>query len=176
MLKKGLCLGTFIATMGIVCSAWAAKAPDQIMLKKAIGTRAQGWLPKALSKLKAKMTPEQVDKLFSGAGKISRFGFSNVPFTDIPGATSLKFYFAKDRKTKQPTQLKSVTVMFDPQLTEADGFYDQLVKVLVAKYGRAKKGMVEKKLITWVNRRFKTAQLSLFPSRMGKYFQLRVSL
>jgi hypothetical protein len=67
--------------------------------------------------------------------------------------------------------------MFDPKLTAAPGFWESLVKVTEAKYGKIKdKKQVEKKLVTWVNRKFKIAQLSKFPGSDGEFFQLESDL
>lgn len=154
-----------------------AEAPSEADLKACVGGKAS-WTPTVLSKLKAKMTPEQVAKVLPGADQVSKYGFVKVPAAGCAGATEFELYFAKDKKTQQPTQLQSVRILFDSALSTDEAFYDRLVKVLTVKYGRIrKKEQVEKKLITWVNRRFKIAQLSLMSSiRGGKHYQLNVSL
>lgn len=160
-----------------LASAQEGAAPSEADLLKSIGTKKDGWSPVVTKKLKAKMTPEETAKIFPGADKVSEFGFVEVPAEGAPGLAKIKFYFAKDKKTNKPTNLQSVTLIYDSKLTEAPGFYDALVKVTQAKYGKIKKKeMIEKKLITWVGPRFKIAQLSKFPERGGDVFQLNVSL
>jgi hypothetical protein len=154
-----------------------ADVPTEADLVACIGGKKSPWTPTVAAKLKDKMTPEEAGKVFPGAEKVSKFGFVTVKLEGCVGATELELYFAKDKVTKVPTELQSVRIQFDGALTANAEFYSLLVKVLEAKYGKVKKPeSIEKKLITWVNPKFRTAQLTVKPVRGGGQFQLSTGL
>lgn len=64
-----------------------------------------------------------------------------------------------DKDGGQPTQLQSFEITFDPNLKN-DEFYQQLADTLAAKYGDYKPEDFDKKMITWVNSDFDSAQLT----------------
>lgn len=144
----GAALAALVALQ--VTAAQAAEAD----LTKVIGTKKDGWTPVAFAKLKKGMTPAEVAKLFPGADKVSKFGFVTVA-SSSPVAPELEFYFAKDKKTNEPTELRSAKIHF-----AASVVYEELVKVCEAKFGKVKKQEeIEKKLITWIGPHFRSAQL-----------------
>lgn len=155
-----------------------AEAPSEADLTACVGKKKAVWSPTPFAKLKKGMTPPEVAKVLPGADQVSQYGFVKVKAEGCAGASEFELYFARDKKTQQPTQLQSVRILFDAAHTDDPAFYDRLVKVLVAKYGRVrKKEQIEKKLITWVNRKFKLAQLSVKSNfRGGSQYQLNVSL
>lgn len=133
---------------------------EEVDLLAIIGTKADGWMPKALAdyKLKEDMTPEEAGKEISGAEEISDFGFSEVKVEDVPGVKQYKFYFAKDDGGK-PTQLKSVTLIFDPALKSRVSF-EEMAKALGEKYGEVEPEKIEKGIVTWSGPGFSLAQLT----------------
>lgn len=152
-----------------------ADAPSDADLKACLGP-AKSWTPTVFSKLKAKMSPDAVAKEFPGADKVSQYGFVTLAADKCAGAKQFEFYFAKNKKT-QAFELSRVTLKFDPALSTDAGFYDALVKATSAKYGKIKKQEeIQKKLITWVNSQFKTAQLTEMPGHDGAQLQLATSL
>jgi hypothetical protein len=132
----------------------------EVDLVALFGTDKAEWIPQFLAdkNLKGGMTPEEVGQVIPGAEDVSEFGFSDVDVKDIPGVTRYTLYYAKD-DGGQPTQLQSFKITFDPNLKN-DEFYQQLVDALAAKYGDYKPEDFEKKMITWVNSDFNSAQLT----------------
>jgi hypothetical protein len=140
-----------------------------------IGTTADGWLPKVLksTNLKKGMKPEEVAKAIPGAEKVSEFGFAEVMVKDVPGLQKYEFYFAKDDSGK-PTKLEGVKLQFDPALNNEKS-YQELVDVLVKKYGEAKPEDIKQQLVTWVGPKFATAQLTKGTTQFEGYV-LNVSI
>jgi|GEM_PF-4915248 len=133
---------------------------EEIDLSAIIGTKAEGWMPKALAdyKLKEDMTPEEAAKEIAGAEAISEFGFSEVKVEDVPGIQKYEFYFAKDDSGK-PTQLKNVTLVFDPALKSKVSF-EEMAKALSEKYGEVEPDEIEKGIVTWSGPSLSIAQLT----------------
>jgi hypothetical protein len=157
----GKTLPALLLVFVLTSTAAAAVPPETVA---AIGTKKDGWTPKVLAKLKAKMKPEEAGQVVPGAEKISQYGFSKVAVTDIPGIVAYEFYFAKN-KAGQPTDLQSVKIHFD-----GGAEWDELSQLCVAKYGRIKqKDAVEKKLAIWVNSKLRTASLSQSFEKGAKY-------
>jgi hypothetical protein len=149
------------STVALSGAAAAAVPPETLA---AIGSKKDGWTPKCLAKLKHGMKPEQAGQVVPGAEKISEYGFSTVPVTDIPGIVAYEFYFAKN-KAGTPIDLQSVKIHFDESAE-----FDELVKICVAKYGRIKdKGAVEKQLVIWINHSLRLATLSKSHEKGAKY-------
>ena len=143
-------------------TAAAAVPPETVA---ALGTKKDGWTPKVLAKLKRGMKPEEAGQVFPGAEQVSKYGFSDVPVTDIPGIVAFEFYFAKNKKTDKPEELQSVRIHFD-----AGAEFAELAEMCVAKYGRIKqKDAVEKMLVVWVNPKLRLATLSRSSVKGAKY-------
>ena len=171
-----IALGVALALL-VLPAAARAQAPSDKDLLESIGTKKDGWGPVMAKGLKAKMTPEQAGKVFPGAEKVSKFGFVDLPVEGKPGVVKLKFYFAKPKGSDKPTNLSKVTLIFDPKLTSDESFWKALVDTCQAKYGKIKdKKQVDKKLITWVGKKFKIAQLTKFPETGGDVYQLESDL
>ncbi len=150
----------------------SASMPD---LGQLIGTKDDGWAPRALSGLKRGMTPEQAGKAMAGGEKVSEYGFSKVKPGNVSGVADYELYFDKKDGAGPPVDLHSITIHFDPRLNDEKEFWDALVKTCVAKYGEAKPADIEKKLITWIGPGFVSAQLGKGYTPAEGY-QLKVSL
>jgi len=152
-----------------------ADAPSEADLAACFGGK-KSWTPTALAKLKPKMSPAAAAAVLPGADQVSQYGFVTVKPDGCAGAAEFELYFAKNKKT-DAFELSRATILFDSKTSADEAFYASLVKITSAKYGRIKKQEeVTKKLITWVNRSFKIAQLSNKPTRDGRMLQLSVSL
>lgn len=152
-----------------------ADVPSQADLSACIGNK-KSWTPTVFSKLKPKMSPADAAAVLPGADQVSKYGFVTVKADNCTGAAEFELYFAKNKKT-EAFELSRATILFDSKVSADDAFYASLVKVTSAKYGKIRKpDEVEKKLITWVNRKFKIAQVSNKPNRDGSMLQLSVSL
>jgi len=152
-----------------------ADAPSEADLAACIGNK-KSWTPSVFAKLKPKMSPADAATVLPGADQVSKYGFVTVKADGCNGAAEFELYFAKNKKT-DAFELSRATILFDSKVSADDAFYATLVKVTSAKYGKVKKpDEVTKKLITWVNRKFKLAQVSNKPTRDGSMLQLSVSL
>lgn len=148
-----------------------AGAPTQAELATCLSGDAP--LPAVFAKLQKGMTAANVDALFPGAKKVSKYGFSRVKASRYcRGAKEFTFFFKKETG-----ELQSATIKFEPRWSKDDAFYADLVAVLAARYGEPKPEAVEKRLITWVEpKTYRTTQLHMMPERGGYSLQLRVSL
>jgi hypothetical protein len=135
-------------------------SPD---LRPIIGTD-DAWAPTVFTGVRAGMSPEEVGKVIPGAEKVSKFGISNVPVKNVAGVDGYQLSF-------QDGKIYSGTVQFKRSLKSGE-FYAYLVNATTNKYGDAKPDEVKKKLITWVDSRFRMAQASWFVD----HFELKVNL
>lgn len=162
-----------VALANLAAPALAEDLPSDADLTACLGGK-KAWTPTVFAKLKEKMTPAEAAKVLPGADQVSKFGFVTVKAEGCNGAAEFELYFAKDKKTQEPTSLQAARIIFSPSVSTDETFYLRLVKVLEAKYGKVKKqSEIDNKLITWVNRKFKTAQLSRKP---GKKDQLQLNV
>ncbi len=126
------------------------------------------------------MTHEQVAEFFPGADKVPDTGLVDIPIEGKPGVVRLKFWFQNDRRTMKPAFLSSVTLVLDPALTNAPGFWDTLWRVCEKKFGKIRKReKIEKQFITWSSptlriEQLRIAQLSKFPVKEGMAFHLAI--
>lgn len=122
-----------------------------------LGSKKDGWTPKAVSALKRGMTPEEAEAVLPGATTVSKFGFAEVKAPKgSPGAYRVELYFAK--KDGVPKELQSVKLLFDGAVSD-DALWDDLVKVCTEKYGATKPEDLQKKLVTWAGPKSGMAQL-----------------
>ncbi len=138
-------------------------------LEQILGSKADGWSPKAIAAFQEGMTPEEAEKVMTGAGKISQYGISKVKGTGVPLVVKYEFHFLSRQKDGPRDRLYSVTIHFDPVLNDDKEFYDALVRATTAKYGSVKPQDVEKKLLTWIGPDFASAQLSKLPGEWDGY-------
>ena len=131
-----------------------------------LGTRKDGWLPKVLigKNLKKGLTPEEAGKVIPGSEKVSDLGFSKVTAQDISGLKNYEFYYTRDNTGK--FKLNGIKLYFDPSVNQS---YQDLVSVLVSKYGEVNPEDVKKQILAWVIPEFKTAQLMKEPTDFGSY-------
>jgi hypothetical protein len=168
-------ISAFVLAALLVPSIAQADVPTEADLKSCIGDK-KTWTPTVFAKLKGKMSPEAAAAVLPGADQVSKYGFVTIKADNCAGAAEYELYFMENKKT-QARELSRATILFQADASADDTFYQSLVKVTSAKFGKIrKKDEVEKKLITWVNRKFKTAQVSKKPARSGDMLQLSVSL
>ncbi len=131
-----------------------------------LGTQKDGWLPKILigKNLKKGLSPEDAGKVIPGAEKVSDLGFSKVSTQDISGLKNYEFYYTRDNTGK--FKLNGIKLYFDPSINQS---YQDLVSVLVSKYGEVNPEDVKKQILVWVTPEFKTAQLMKEPTDFGSY-------
>jgi len=97
-------------------------------LRLSIGGRHQGGeAPIALAQLTRAMTPDDVDAVFPGAKRISRYGLSKVRVKQPPGVATIEFMFLGGR-------LHSSTLAYKTSLTTA-AFGEYFFRVVKNKYG-----------------------------------------
>lgn len=145
-----------------------ANAPtnDKEKFLAILGTQKDGWLPKVLmgKNLKKGLTPEEAGKVIPGSEKVSDLGFSKVAAQDISGLKNYELYYTRDNTGK--FKLNGIKLYFDPNVNQS---YQDLVSVLVSKYGEVKPEDVKKQILVWVTPEFKTAQLMKEPTDFGSY-------
>lgn len=131
-----------------------------------LGTQKDGWLPKVLigKNLKQGLSPEATGKIIPGAEKVSDLGFSKVKTQDISGLKNYEFYYTRDNTGK--FNLKGIKLYFDPSINPS---YQDLVTVLVGKYGEVNPEDVKKQILVWLTPEFKMAQLMKEPTDFGSY-------
>ncbi len=152
-----------------------ADVPSEADLATCLGTK-KSWTPTVFAKLKPKMSPADAGAVLAGADQVSQFGFVTVKADNCSGAAEFELYFAKNKKT-EAFELSRASILFDSSVSADEAFYASLVNVTTKKYGKIRKADdVSKKLITWVNRKFKIAQVSSKRKRDGAMLQLSVSL
>jgi hypothetical protein len=104
-----------------------------------LGTRADGWTPKALGPLRKGLTRPQVAKLFPGADKVDHSEVSEVRIKDVKGIVLYRFHF-------NDNHLFEVDVHFEPSLHNAP-FRETLLKAGSAKWGPPKENTADR--IRW---------------------------
>ena len=105
-------------------------------LRLSIGSRHEGGdAPIALARLTRAMTRTDVDALYPGAKRVSRFGFSKVRVKEPPGVAAIEFYFTKEGK------LYSAKLQYKPSLTSA-AFGEYFTRVVKNKYGESSGGEI----------------------------------
>ncbi len=172
-------IGLAIA-VALLPSLASAQAPSEADLLKSIGTKKDGWNPILFKHLRGQMTPQQVAKYFPGADTVADSGIVEVPIEGKAGIARLKFKFQNDRRTMKPAHLGSATIIFEPALTDAPGFYETLWKLCERKYGKIKRReKIDKQFITWTSptkkiEQLQFAQLARFPVKEGTAFHLAI--
>lgn len=157
-------LRTLALSLGLLFLSTTAMAAPKIGPDKwqsIFGTKADGMAPTFLKGLARDMAPADAAKVFKGADKPSKYGFSKLPVKGVSGVSKMEIYFMKDKETKKvPTLLRSVTLVLDPAVQKDRATYDALLEVLVAKYGPLPKTAdVDNFKITWSAGNMQTAQL-----------------
>jgi hypothetical protein len=144
----------------------AAPTNDKEKFVAILGTQKDGWLPKVLigKNLKKGLSPEETGKMIPGAEKVSDLGFTKVTADNIAGLKNYEFYYMRDKTGK--FGLTGIKLYFDPSTNQS---YQDLVNVLVGKYGEVNPEDVKKQILVWVTPEFKTAQLMKEPTDFGSY-------
>jgi len=122
------------------------------------------WAPAVFAGIHAGMVPADAEKVIAGAGKVDKYGFSEVRVKGVAGVDSYRFYF-------QDGKIDTATIRFKRSM-RGDDFYAYLVKVAANKYGETKPEQVTKKLITWMDSSYRSAQLIW----AGDHFDLEVGM
>jgi hypothetical protein len=100
-------------------------------LRRSIGGRDEGGTaPTALQALTRTMTPDDVDALFPGAKRVSKYGISSVKAKDLPGVDHIEFGF-------QNGKLYRATLNYRRNLVTA-AFAAYFRRVVANKYGESK--------------------------------------
>jgi hypothetical protein len=141
-------------------------------LTKWIGTSKDGWTPAIFGRLRSGMSPADVAKVFTGADKVSQYGFAELRVgTGLPHVTLLSFSY-QEQKKGGPLGLYSLTLTFEPSFLSNKESYAALVNVCEAKFGPIKeREKIPQMTVTWAGYTqgdLRTAQLF----KLGQDLQL----
>ncbi|MFO0549035.1 MAG: hypothetical protein U0271_11650 [Polyangiaceae bacterium] len=108
-----------------------------------LGTRAEGYAPRWVTRFSRGLTPDAAGKILPGAERVSEFGFAEVRVREPKGLARVKLYF-----TDKGTSLANVAMLLEPRLNGPDT-WKALRQAAIEKWGPSIKEDPSKHHLIW---------------------------